>query len=321
MNMDTAVRPRITRRGLQLALAMLWLLDGALQLQPYMFGPGFRTDVIGGAAQGQPGWAAAGVHFTMGLLAAAPVLFNALFAVGQLALGVGLLWRRTARLALLGSVAWSLAVWYCGEALGGLASGSTDLLVGAPGAVLLYAVVAVLAWPRMSAYGVGEAPPAVGRWAWALLWAGGAALRAMPGQGSASALAGDISGSADGGPHWLASTTHAVGGWITQAGQPVVIGIVAAYAVIALAALTRQPAAVRASALAGAVLGVGMWVFGQALGELFTGQATDPNSGVLIVLLGVAVYGTTRAREIAPSAAPAPTRRRATGYPAPNTAG
>ncbi len=37
---------RVTRRGLQLALAALWLLDGALQFQPFMLTRGFAHDVI-----------------------------------------------------------------------------------------------------------------------------------------------------------------------------------------------------------------------------------------------------------------------------------
>lgn len=38
------------RRGLQIALGLLWLLDDALQYQPYMFGEGFITQVLAPAA-------------------------------------------------------------------------------------------------------------------------------------------------------------------------------------------------------------------------------------------------------------------------------
>ncbi|MGH9100811.1 MAG: hypothetical protein ACRDV8_11365, partial [Acidimicrobiales bacterium] len=33
--------PLVSRRRLQIALALFWLLDGALQLQPFMFTRGF----------------------------------------------------------------------------------------------------------------------------------------------------------------------------------------------------------------------------------------------------------------------------------------
>ena len=37
---------RLTRRNLQIALGVLWLLDGALQLQPFMFTTGFSNDIL-----------------------------------------------------------------------------------------------------------------------------------------------------------------------------------------------------------------------------------------------------------------------------------
>ena len=43
------------RRHLQIALGVLWLLDGALQAQAFMFTRGFAVHVIAPAGQGQPG--------------------------------------------------------------------------------------------------------------------------------------------------------------------------------------------------------------------------------------------------------------------------
>jgi hypothetical protein len=40
---------------------------------------------------------------------------NAVFATIQLALAAGLLWRRTARAALCGTVGWAVAVWLLGR--------------------------------------------------------------------------------------------------------------------------------------------------------------------------------------------------------------
>ncbi len=44
----------VTRRVLQYTLGALWLLDGALQLQSYMFTKGFANQIIAPAAAGQP---------------------------------------------------------------------------------------------------------------------------------------------------------------------------------------------------------------------------------------------------------------------------
>ena len=47
-------------------------------------------------------------------------MLNAIFATIQVALGLGIAWRPTVRLALAASVLWSLAVWFLGEGLGGV---------------------------------------------------------------------------------------------------------------------------------------------------------------------------------------------------------
>ena len=72
---------------------------------------------------------------------------NAIFATIQLALGLGIAWRPTVRLALGASVAWALAVWWFGEGLGSVLTGNASPVDGAPGAVILYALLAVLLWP------------------------------------------------------------------------------------------------------------------------------------------------------------------------------
>ena len=65
----------------------------------------------------------------------------------QLFLALGIAWRPTVKLALAASVAWSLGVWWLGEGLGGVLNGTADPVTGAPGAVILYALLAVLLWP------------------------------------------------------------------------------------------------------------------------------------------------------------------------------
>src|SRR3954471_23485686 len=90
----------ITRRHLQVALGLFWLLDGALQAQPFMFTRGFATQVIAGVGQGQSGFVAGPLDWAANIIAAHPVAWNVPFAAIQLLLGVGLLVPRTARLTL-----------------------------------------------------------------------------------------------------------------------------------------------------------------------------------------------------------------------------
>jgi hypothetical protein len=167
----------MTRRQLQIALGLLWLLDGALQAQPFMFTSGFATQVIAPAGQGQPELVAAPVQWVSTVIAAHPVPWNAAFAAIQLLIGAGLLVPRTARLALAASIGWGLGVWYFGEGLLGLAGGDASLSAGAPGAALLLAVLAAAAWPDRDVS--RERPAAWLPLAWAIVWIGGAVFEAV----------------------------------------------------------------------------------------------------------------------------------------------
>jgi hypothetical protein len=138
--------PPDLRRWLQLGLAGIWLLDGVLQYQPVMFGRSF-SQMLAASAAGSPAVVSGPVHWAAGIIAQQPTTTNIVFATLQVALGLGIAWRRTARPALAASVAWALAVWWLGEGLGGVLTGSASVLDGAPGPALLYALAAILLWP------------------------------------------------------------------------------------------------------------------------------------------------------------------------------
>jgi hypothetical protein len=284
-------RPRaITRRHLQIALGLLWVLDGALQAQPFMFTRGFATQVIAGVGQGQPGFVSGPVHLGSVITAGHPVVWNALFAGIQVLLGLGLLVPRTARFALGASIGWALGVWYLGEGLSGMASGHASLITGAPGSALLYAVLAAAAWPRG---GTSERTPA--SWlvpAWAVLWIGAAIFQLLPGQNTGSGLASLLSSSASAAPHWLARIDTSLAGWASRNGALAVSVTAAVPFLVGVGALSRRT---RTWALAvGLVLSIAIWAFGQDLGQLYTGQATDPNSAPLIALIAVALIAQSR---------------------------
>src|ERR1700761_621720 len=154
------------RRVLQLILAATWLLDGLLQYQSSMYSTMFG-EMIGDSATGNPGVIASPISWNAALVAHHLVLPNTVFATVQLLLGLGIAYRPTVRAALAASIAWSLAVWWFGEGLGGVLS-------GAPGAVILYALLAVLLWPadRPGVTAPFTASRAVGAPAARLLWLG-----------------------------------------------------------------------------------------------------------------------------------------------------
>jgi hypothetical protein len=290
-----ARRHPITRRDLQVALGVFWLLDGALQAQPFMFTRGFATQVLAPVGEGQPGFVSAPVHWASTLIAGHPVAWNVPFAVVQLLLGVGLLVPRTARLTLAASIAWALGVWYLGEGLSGLASGHASLITGAPGSALIYALLAGAAWPRQDGSREGPAP-----WlpfAWAALWVGAAVFQALPGQNTGAAVASALTAGTSGAPAWLASLDNSAGAWAAHHGLLLVILMVAAEALIGVGALARRT---KTPSLAlGLVLTLALWVLGQHLGALYTGQATDPNSGAVLAFMAIALLAGSR--EVAPN--------------------
>ncbi len=148
--------PPDLRRWLQLGLAGIWLLDGVLQYQPVMFGRSF-SQMLAASAAGSPVVVSGPVHWAAAIIARQPTAVNIVFATLQVALGLGIAWRRTARPALAASVAWALAVWWLGEGLGGVLTGSASVLDGAPGPALLYALAALLLWPPRRAVRAGGA--------------------------------------------------------------------------------------------------------------------------------------------------------------------
>jgi len=136
------------------------------------------------------------------------VAWNAAFATIQLALAAGLLWRPAVKAALAGTVIWSVAVWWLGEGLGGLLTGTATPLTGAPGAVILYAVIALLVWPARPGdrqHATVAAGGALGsRWSslpWLVLWGCSAYLVLQAPNRAPGGLRASLSGLAAGELH------------------------------------------------------------------------------------------------------------------------
>ena len=276
----------ITRRHLQVSLGALWLLDGALQCQPYMFSRGFVRGILAPAGQGQPAPIAEPLHLVATMVSAQPALTNGAFAVIQIVLGLGLLTRRFSRVALAASVVWALAVWFAGEGLGGLATGAT-LLTGAPGAALIYAVIAILAWPTHDGHG-DDRPSWLALPAWCTLWLSGAVLQLVAGNNSATSFTMMLRAAESGSPGWASAIDHHLAA--LRLPSFTAAGVIACYVLVAMWSLV--PGWTRQLAIAiGVVFAVMGWVLFQGLGDLTSGHATDPNSGPLVVLLALAVVG------------------------------
>lgn len=283
-----------SRRAFQTALGLIWLLDGGLQFQAYMYTRQFPASLTNAAA-GQPGWLAGSITWGAHLLSGHLVVLNTLFALTQVALGLGLLCRRTVRPAIVATVAWSLIVWWFGEGLGMLLTGSANMLTGAPGAVILYALIALAVWPAERPGGLLGVAGA--RLSWAVVWLIGAWLWLMPANSSANATHEAImmtpAGMTTPAPmHWLSRLEGTAS--VSAQGHGLVIAIALAVISIVIAipvALNWRPTPFL---VLGIALALVYWIVGQGFGGMFyTPSATDPNSGPLLVLFALVLYTLT----------------------------
>ncbi|HEY0869846.1 MAG TPA: hypothetical protein VGD55_05590 [Acidothermaceae bacterium] len=274
----------MTRRGLQITLGVLWLLDAGLQFQPYMFTTKFAVEVIDPAGAGQVPFVSTPIEHVVNVISAHPAPYNAVFASVQLAIGLGLLLRRTVVPALVASIVWSLSVWYLGEGLGGLTGHNPALLAGAPGAALLYAILAVAAWPNNH-----KLPASWLVFAWAGYWVGGAILQVWRGPRIGPDLAATVSESANGAPGWLSRIDFSLARTLGHVSPGFVAGWIGVQVLIGLAAFAPRRAR-RIAVLAGCLIAVGFWIIGPGFDQLISGHGTDPNTPPLVVIIGVAIF-------------------------------
>jgi hypothetical protein len=284
------------RRWLQLVLAAAWIVDGLLQFQPFMFTGGFAKMFIGIGGGGNPGWIAGSIRGAWTIVANNPVLTNTAFATLQVLLGVAIIWRRTLTLGLVVSILWSLIVWWFGEDLGGLLSGDANALTGAPGAVLLYAVLALLLWPTgrdtshtfVAARPIGPRPAKV---VWLVLWMGLAALNLRPANLQPNSVRSAVSGIGDGQPAWLSALINGFADLSAHNGVTLTLIGAVIMALIGVGILLPVRWA-RLTIVAALIASAFIWLIGQALGALFGGESTDVNSGPLLAIIALAYWPT-----------------------------
>jgi hypothetical protein len=265
-------------------LGLIWLLDGALQFQSFMYSKGF-VHVITGLEAGQPHWLASSIKWAAHIFQSNLTGLNTLFALTQIIIGLGLLYRPTLRAALALSFAWSLIVWWSAEAFGFLFSDTASPLTGAPGAVVLYAIIGLLVSPSERPGGLLRVSGA--RITWAALWLVMAWLWLLAPNSTANATS-DAIGSAPSGAGWLSSLQGSVATAAGGHGLPIAIVLAGVSAAIGVTvAMHRHP---RTFLALGVILNLAYWVLGQGFGGILTGSGTDPNAGPLFILLAFAMY-------------------------------
>jgi hypothetical protein len=280
------------RDTLWIGFAILWLVDGLLQAQPAMFTQQFVTTVLQPVAQDQPGWLAGLLWASTLVWQANPLAANLAAVLVQLAIGALLLLGRAkpwGRVGLALAIGWGLLVWVCGEGVGGLLTGSSSALTGAPGAALVYVAGAILLllptrWWRRGTI-VWWTRRALGGF-----WLFAAMIQALPAAGywttsGIEALFQDAAAQSQ--PTFLGAPIAAFAALAAQYptfANTVFVTVMVALGLASLLGGTRG----WAYALSFCWLGFSWWM-GQDFGAVFSGTGTDPGTALPLALLTLAV--------------------------------
>ncbi|HEY1830933.1 MAG TPA: hypothetical protein VGG38_11880 [Acidimicrobiales bacterium] len=315
-------RLHIHRRSLQIALGLIWIFDGLLKFQPNLLRPSFVGAIIRPMAASQPGLLASAINRVASLLSHGTTTWVALFGLVEIGIGVGLLFRRSVKTALVSSFIWGLGVYVLAEGMGMVLTGDTSPLAGAPGAVCFYVLLGVMVWPtaqdRTAVAPTGAASSVAGRGilggsgallVWAAIWIVEAVVWLLPFNRTGHAVANELTLTAQGEPGWYAHVLGALARISNGGGVEVAIVLAALSLIIAIGPLVgRHPQRYIA-------LGIGLallyWATGEGLGEILTFSGTDPSNGPLVALIGLSVW------PLVPQSAtaPAPASRLAAVHP------
>ena len=112
---------------------------------------------------------------------------------------------------------------------------------------------------------------------------GGAVFQILPGQNTGEAIRSVLGMAGSGAPSWLSSFAGSSGSVVARHGVLAVATLALVDLLVGLLAWASRTR--RAAVAAGAFVALAYWVLGQDLGQLYSGQATDPNSGPLLILM------------------------------------
>ncbi|HEX3564363.1 MAG TPA: hypothetical protein VHU17_03250 [Acidimicrobiales bacterium] len=286
---DQWTRRLIGRRGLQVSLGWLWLLDALLQLEAPNFARDFPLGDLAQSVMGAPGWETRAVFSSISPFVAHWPWWNLASALLQGAIGIALIIGCRVRGALFVSLVWSAAIWLIGEGLGMLPTGFAMALFGAPGPAVMYGVLAGLAWPAKDGR---SACRVSGRsWAacWSIYWLGAAALQLPFVYATGQVFRAGFQESSSGQRAFLARASHGVADVVLRhpAVAAAVLGLVEISAAVGWLLDRRNP---RRWLGLGIGISVVFWVVGQGLGGVLNWGATDPGTAPLIILLALVAW-------------------------------
>jgi hypothetical protein len=292
----------ISRKRLCQLLGILWLIDGLLQLQPQMFTMNMVNGVMKPMLDGQPAAIESSLNWIVQVTTQNLTLVNLMIAVVQIIIGISLIAGRGVKIALIASIVWAFIVWYGGEGMSMLLTGQASALTGAPGAVLLYALLALVVYPLSP-----TADPDEGgilsrrqlRWSLAIFWIFMAALQAQPYWWQSGQISQAVSGMIGQGGldsalvdpllQWISNVT-------SSSEIPLNSALIVVFLALGAGLLFIDNKHIRPVLVVSIVVSLVIWCGAEAFGMILTGMATDFNSGLLIVVMALACWPLAAAR-------------------------
>jgi hypothetical protein len=293
----------LSQKLLRQMIGALWLIDGLLQVQPQMFTSNMVYSVLLPTLQSQPAPVAANLREIIIVITQHLTIVNLLIAVIQAEIGLLLLTGIWVRGAVIASIVWALIVWYGGEGMSMLLTGQASIITGAPGAVLFYPLLGLLVYPRTSSSkdATAEAREAALlsrtrlRWILAGFWFFAALLQLQPywwQSGQISQAISDMVGQGGFDRILVDPILQPLGASIASLEIPLNSILIVVFLGLGIALAVAQQRYLRPLLTISMVLSFTIWWM-QAFGMIFTGMATDFNSGLLLILMALACWPRT----------------------------
>ncbi len=288
-----------SREYIAKGIGLLWLLDGLLQFQPQMFGPNFVTNILSPLLNNQPAFLNLLITWGIRLWNTNTAITDTMAALLQIAIGVLLFFplsSKTFKVGLWISIVWGTIVWLCGEGAGLLFTGGASFYTGAPGAVFVYVLIAILLLipNKVSAEWY---PKIVG---WICIF--GSLLQLQPSLWTTGGVQGNFMTS-------MMDPLHALSAWPNMLYNAVGFHPVLSNFQLALVlCIVGVLLVLKPNKIIGVIALLFLflvWWFGQDFGQLstlFVGTATDPNTAPLLALLMLPLFFGRTTKESVPAA-------------------
>jgi len=296
----------LSRKALQRILGALWLIDGLLQFQPQMFTMNMVNGIMKPMLNGQPGLFEPSLQFIVNQTTLHLTAVNLLIGIVQVCLGLGFLFLpdRWVKELVIVSIVWEFIVWYEGEGMSMLLTGTASILTGAPGAVLLYPLLGFAVYPRKTSTADSQSATRKAgddgllsrkylRWVLAGFWCFAALLQLQPNwwqPGQISQAIGAMVGQGGLNTVLVDPVLQQVSNITANIEVPLNIALIAVFLALGIGLAVVKEEQLRPFLIASIVASVVFWYLSEAFGMILTGMATDFNSGLLVVIMALACW-------------------------------